>query len=84
MLTTTISEFRKNMKRYLDSVNKNFETLIVNRGKDKGIVIMSIEEYNSLLATHHELRSAKNIERLDSAIEKFIKGKSFEKKLIDE
>ena len=83
MLTTTISEFRKDIKRYLDNVTKNFETLIINRGKDTGVVIMSLDEYNSLKATYHELSSRKNEERLDSAIEKLKKGTSFQKGLIE-
>lgn len=83
MLTTTISEFRKDIKRYLDNVINNFETLIINRGKDTGVVIMSLDEYNSLRATYHELSSRKNEERLDSAIEKFKKGTSFQKDLIE-
>lgn len=83
MLTTTISEFRKDIKRYLDNVTKNFEILIINRGKDTGVVIMSLDEYNSLRATHHELSSRKNEERLDSAIEKFKKGSSFQKDLVE-
>ena len=82
MLTTTISDFRKNIKKYLDSVTKEFETLIINRGKDSGVVVMSLEEYNSLTATQHELSSKKNEERLDSAIEKLRSGKSFQKDLI--
>jgi len=84
MLTTTISDFRKNIKKYLDSVTKNFETLVINRGKDNGVVIISLEEYNSLCATQHELSSRMNEKRLDSAIEKLNKGSSFEKDLLDE
>jgi antitoxin YefM len=84
MLTTTISDFRKNIRRYLDRVTENFETLIINRGKDKGVVIISLEEYNSLSATQHELSSIVNEARLDSAIEKLKKGSSFEKELIEE
>ena len=84
MLTTTISDFRKNIKKYLDSVTKNFETLIINRGKDNGVVIISLEEYNSLRATQHELSSKSNEKRLDSAIEKLNQGSSFEKDLLDE
>jgi len=83
MLTTTISDFRKNIKKYLNSVTENFETLIINRGKDSGVVIISLEEYNSLTATQHELSSKKNEARLDSAIEKLKKGSSFEKDLIE-
>jgi antitoxin YefM len=84
MLTTTLSSFRKNIKSYLDNVTENFETLIINRGKDSGIVIISLEEYNSLTATQHELSSGKNEARLDSAIEKLKSGSSFQKELIDE
>jgi antitoxin YefM len=82
MLTTTISDFRKDIKRYLDRVTENFETLIINRGKDTGVVIMSLDEYNSLSATQHELSSKANEKRLDSAIKKFKSDKSFQKDLI--
>ena len=83
MLTTSISDFRKNIKKHLDEVTQNFETLIINRGENKGVVIISLEEYNSLSSTQHELSSKINEMRLDSAIEKLKKGKSFEKKLIE-
>ncbi len=83
MLTTTLSDFRKDIKKYLDNVTANFETLIINRGKDTGVVIMSLDEYNSLTATQHELSSKSNELRLDSAIEKIKTGNSFQKDLID-
>jgi antitoxin YefM len=83
MLTTTISDFRKDIKRYLDNVTTNFETLIINRGKDSGVVVMSLDEYNSLCTTQHELSSKINEKRLDSAIEKLKSGSSFQKNLID-
>ncbi|HHS95893.1 MAG TPA: prevent-host-death protein, partial [Phaeodactylibacter sp.] len=60
------------------------ETLIINRGKGTGVVIISLEEYNSLVATQYELSSKKNESRLDSAIEKLKKGSSFQKNLIEE
>lgn len=84
MLTTTLSDFRKNIKNYLDSVVDDFETLIINRGKDSGVVIISLDEYNSLCATQHELSSQKNEQRLDAAVAKLKSGSSFEKDLIDE
>ncbi|MCF8374056.1 MAG: type II toxin-antitoxin system Phd/YefM family antitoxin [Bacteroidales bacterium] len=83
MLTTTLSDFRKDIKHYIDNVIENFETLIINRGKDSGIVVMSLDEYNSLRANQHELSSSKNEKRLDSAIEKLQSGNSFEKELLD-
>lgn len=63
---------------------KNFDTLIINRGKDSGIVVMSLQEYNSLMATNHELSSRKNELRLDSAMDKLKNGVSFKKDLIED
>ena len=83
MLTTTISDFRKDIKKYLDDVCDNFETLIINRGKDNGVVIISLSEYNSLCVKIDELSSKINEKRLDSAIEKAKKGKTFTKDLFD-
>ena len=83
MLSTTFTDFRKDLKQYLDKVIENFETIIINRGKDTGVVIMSLKEYNSLLATQHELSSKANERRLDSAIEKFQNGSGTEKQLMD-
>ena len=84
MMTTTISDFRKDIKKYLDKVTSNFETLIINRGKDSGVVVMSLDEYNSLSATQHELSSKTNEMRLDSAIAKLKTGNSFEKELSEQ
>lgn len=84
MLIASISDFRKDIKSYLDKVAKNFETLIINRGKDEGIVVMSLNEYNALMATNHELSSRKNEMRLDTAIKNSRDGKTFEKELIEE
>jgi len=84
MVVANISDFRKDIKSYFDRVAKNFDTLIINRGKDSGIVIMSLEEYNSLMSTNYELSSRTNEKRLDSAIDKLKSGKSFSKDLIEE
>jgi len=83
MITTTASDFRKDIKNYFKIVTDNLETLVINRGKDSGVVVMSLDEYNSLNSTHHEMSSKVNQERLDSAISKFKSGNSFEKELIE-
>jgi antitoxin YefM len=84
MLTASISDFRKDIKHYLDRVTEHFETLVINRGKGRGIVIMSIDEYNALCATRHELSSESNRIRLDTAIEKLQADTTFEKQLLEE
>ncbi len=83
MLTATITDFRKDIRKYLDSVTNDYETLIINRGKDNGVVVISLDEYNSLCSTQHELSSKSNEKRLDSAIAKLKSGVSFQKDLLD-
>ncbi len=82
-MTATISEFRKNIKSYFNKVIDNFEPLIINRGKDS-LVVISLDEYNSLNATQHEMSSEANLKRLNASIEEFRNGKSFVKELIEE
>lgn len=84
LTTTTLSDFRKDMKRYLDKVTQRFETLIINRGKDTGVVIISLDEYNALKSTQHELSSRLNQQRLDASIEDLKSGKKMSKKLKEE
>ena len=84
MVVANISDFRKDIKSYFDIVAKNFETLIINRGKDSGIVVISLQEYNSLIATNYELSNRANESRLDAAIDKLKNGNSFSKELIEE
>jgi len=72
------------LKKYLDDVTVNFEPLIINRGKNTGVVVISLEEYNSLNASQHELSSQKNEIRLDTAIEKLKQGNTLSKTLIQD
>ena len=83
MITATISDFRKDIKEYLSRVTENFETLIINRGKNSGVVVISLEEYNALVTTQYEMSSEKNKARLDSAIEKFKNEDTFSKELVE-
>lgn len=81
MTSLTLTEFRKNIKKYLDMAINDFELLIINRGKDKAVVVMSLDEYNSWQATMEVLSAKANRERLDLAIQQFKEGKSFERDL---
>jgi antitoxin YefM len=43
MLIANISQFRKDLKFYIDSVTDNHDTLIVN-GNGKTVVVMSLDD----------------------------------------
>ena len=84
MLAANYSEFREDLKKYLDNVEFNNETLIIKRGKGKGTVVISLEEYNSLMETVHLLSSKANADRLYESIEQMKDGKTVSKNLIED
>jgi len=83
MIATNYSEFRINMKKFLDEVETTNETLVIKRGTGKGSVMISLAEYNSLMETVHLLSSRKNADRLYESISQMREGKTVEKDLIE-
>jgi antitoxin YefM len=84
MLAANYSEFRGDLKKFLDNVEFNNETLIIKRGKGKGTVIISLDEYNSLMETVHLLSSKANADRLYESMQQMRDGKTVSKDLIEE
>ena len=84
MLAANYTEFRTKLKKFLDSVEENNETLIIKRGSGKGTVLISLDEYNSIMETMHLFSSKANADRLYESIKQMKDGKGIEKKLIEE
>ncbi|MBP5473949.1 MAG: type II toxin-antitoxin system Phd/YefM family antitoxin [Bacteroidales bacterium] len=51
MIIATYTDLRSNLKEYLDRVVKDSDNVIVNRGNGNAVVIMSLEEYESMVET---------------------------------
>ncbi|UII27357.1 type II toxin-antitoxin system prevent-host-death family antitoxin [Fulvivirga maritima] len=83
MIAANYTEFRTNLKKYLDDVEQNQETLIVKRGTGNGTVMISLDEYNSLMETVHLLSSKKNADRLFESIQQIKDGKVVKRGLIE-
>ena len=75
MTSLSMAEFRSKLAKYIDTVAASHKPLFITRGKDKpGFVVLSEEDYNSMLETNYLLRSPKNARRLLRSVEKIKKG----------
>ncbi len=84
MIAANFTEFRTRLKKFLDTVEENNETLIIKRGTGKGTVMISLDGYNSLMETVHLLSSKANADRLYESIKQMKNGKGIQKELIEE
>ena len=57
MRTANYSELRNNLKSYLDGVINDSEPLLVHRSGNDSVVVISLEEYNSIKETEYIMKS---------------------------
>lgn len=81
MQVTTVSDFRNNIKEYMDAVWENSEEIIIAGPKGKSVVVLSLEEYESMKETDYLLSSPANAARLRAGMEAIEKGELIYKKL---
>lgn len=84
MLAANYSEFRGDLKKFLDNVEFNKETLIIKRGRGNGTVLISLDEYNSLMETVHLLSTKANADHLYESMEQMKKGDVIANGLIED
>lgn len=75
MKAVTYSEARESLKNILDSVCKDHEPVIVTRRRGENVVLISQEDYESLMETEYLLSSRANAEHLMESIKQAKEGK---------
>lgn len=80
MLAVNYSTIRKKLKDYCDKVTNEFETVIVTRKDEKNVVIISLEEYNTIMKAS---KNAAYLDMLDRSMEQLAKGEGKVHELIE-
>jgi len=84
MQVVNFTEARNNLKSIFDDVYHNSEAVIVSRKNAQNVVIISLDDYNSMNETEYLLKSPKNKDRLLKSIASAKAGRVAEHELIEE
>ena len=82
MDTVNYSEFRSNLKHWFDKVVYDMSDVIIKRKGGKDLVLISLDEYNSLKETTY-LLTGKNRDILLNSIRELESGGGVEQGLIE-
>lgn len=84
MRTMSYSESRANYAQTLDAVIDDREEVVITRAGHDPVVIVALEDYESLKETAYLLRSPENARRLLGSIEELESGRGSRRELIED
>ena len=83
MLAVNYTNFRENMKEYMDKATNDYETMIVTRKNNKNVVMISEETYNNLMENVYVMGNKSNYDWLMESKEQLESEKFKEHDLIE-
>ena len=83
MRTVSYTESRRRYAEVLDAVTDDREPIIITRAGHDDVVMVALDEYESLRETAHLMRSPANARRLLDAMERLEAGSGEEHSLLD-
>jgi antitoxin YefM len=83
MKTMSYTESRARYAEVLDSVVNDREEVVITRAGHESVVIVSLEDFESLRETAHLMRSPTNARRLLDAMERLEAGEGAAHDLLD-
>ena len=78
MRTANYTELRKNLKEHIDAVIADNDALIVDRGNNTGVVMISLEEYNSIKETEYIMSNPEVLADIQQSLHEISEGKGIE------
>lgn len=79
MIAINFTELRKSLKKNLDLACESHETVVIQRANDKSVVLVSLEDYNSMLETAYLFGTKANANRLMASINQIGGGNKLKK-----
>ena len=73
--TISYTDAREKLAKTMDRVCDDHEPVVITRQKQRSVVMLSLEDYESLTETAYLLKSRVNARRLLSAIRQLERGK---------
>jgi len=83
MKSKTYTEARERLSDIIEKVCEDHEPLIITKRRDKAVVMMSLEDYESLKETAYLLRSPRNARQLLESIKELEEGKGTQKEIVE-
>lgn len=83
MKSKTYTEAREKLSDLIEKVCEDHDPLIITKRRDRAVVMISLEDYESLKETSYLLRSPRNARRLLESIKELEEGRGTEKDLLD-
>lgn len=83
MNAITYTAARENLASTMDRVCMDHDPVIITRNRDQAVVMLSLDDYESLQETAYLLRSPANAKRLLNSIESLDSGKGLKKRIQD-
>ncbi len=84
MKVINFSEARNHFESLLDQVVNDADYTIISRCDADDAVVMSLDQFNSLMETVHLLKSPANAAHLNKSIKQYRAGKTQEHRLVDD
>jgi len=81
MKTLTYTAARENLAQTMQQVCDDHDAVVITRRRDLAVVMMSLEDYDSLEETAYLLRSPRNAQRLREAVDQLRAGNGTERQV---
>ena len=76
MTTISYTDLRGKLAYFLSLVEENCEEIVIDRGKGRKSIMLSLDDYNSLLETAYLNSSIKNRKHLEKSLQQAKTGKT--------